>query len=148
MHLGAKTRRRLHTVTNHMDALLTEGLWLFFGLFFSSKVSLVHQKETKQADLIQSNPGTIAHVTYRCLHSDEVSFGNALIREIKHGLRDCDGLMSRKSKASSTKQSILDFFFLLSEFNTDVTTVQIDRLDHPRMINYCLSRRKSLWLVH
>lgn len=39
----------------------------------------------KRADLIQSNPGIIAHVTNRCVRWDEVRFGDALIREIKHG---------------------------------------------------------------
>lgn len=85
MHLRAKTCHRLNTVTHHMDALLTKGLCLFTGFFFFQSLSHVYQKEMKQADLIQSNAGTIAHVTNRCMHWDEVRFGDALIREIKHG---------------------------------------------------------------
>lgn len=114
MRLRAKTRRRLNTVTHHMDALLTKGLCLFWGLFFLQSLSHVCQKEMKQADLIQSNPGTIAHVTNLCVHWDEVRFSDALISEIKRGWRDCDGLMSWKSKAKTSSSNLMYHIWFFS----------------------------------
>lgn len=81
MHLRGKTRRRFNTVTHHMDSLPTRTTTTHF---FSQSLSRVRQKEMKQADLIQSNPGMIAHVTNGCVHWNEVRFVDALIREIKH----------------------------------------------------------------
>lgn len=84
MHPGAekkkkKKRSRLNTVTHHMDALLTKAPRLFCVLCFFRSLSRVCQEEMKQADLIESNNGAIAHVTNRYARWDEVRFGDALV---------------------------------------------------------------------
>lgn len=83
MHPGAgkKNRSRLNTVTHHMDALLTKAPRLFCVLCCFRSLSHVCQKEIKQADLIESNPGAIAHVSNRWARWDRVRFGDALVMD-------------------------------------------------------------------
>lgn len=95
MHLRAETRRRLNTVTHHMDALLTKGLCLFCGLFFFKSLSCASKgNEASRVNTEQPWHDRPGDKSLRAL----VRVSDAL-REIKRGWRECDGLMSWKSKA-------------------------------------------------
>lgn len=81
--VGEKTPGRLYTVTHHMDVLLSVCDFFYFLKLFLC-LSRVCQEEMKQAGLIQSYSGMIVAVTNRCVQWDEMRFGDAFIRRIKH----------------------------------------------------------------